>query len=68
MTEWDIGKARPKQETDYLFKLSIYLDTIKAELFNIYLDIKLTGEECPAHVSALGQIKYERRIEIKKLC
>ncbi len=47
-TEWDLGKARPKQETDYLIKLSIYLDTIKAELFNIYLDIKLSGEECTA--------------------
>ena len=47
-TEWDIGKARPKLETDYLIKLSIYLDTIKAELFNIYLDLKLTGEECTA--------------------
>ncbi len=47
-TEWDTGKARPKQDTDFLIKLSIYLDTIKAELFNIYLDLKLNREECTA--------------------
>lgn len=45
-TEWDLGKARPKQNNDHLIKLSIYLDTIKSDLFKIYLDLKLADAEC----------------------
>ncbi len=67
-TEWDTRKARPKQETDYLIKLSIYLDTIKAELFNIYLDIKLTGEECTAQrIKTIFLNKEVRQFSILQL-
>ncbi len=48
--DWCVGKAKPKQENDYLIKLSIYLDSIKAELFNIYMDIKLAKRECSAGI------------------
>lgn len=47
-TEWDMGKARPKQTNDHLLKLSIYLDTIKSDLFKINLDLKIADEECSA--------------------
>jgi integrase/recombinase XerD len=43
--EWDLRKGRPKQTTDHLVKLSLYLDSIKAKLFEIYLDLKLTKGE-----------------------
>ena len=43
--DWDMGKGMPKQSNDDLIKLSLYLDTIKAKLFNIYLDVKLRGED-----------------------
>jgi integrase/recombinase XerD len=48
--DWDMGKGMPKQSNDYLIKLSLYLDAIKAKLFNIDLDLKLKGE----NVSARG--------------
>lgn len=46
--EWEAGKARPKQESDYLTKLAIHLDSIKARLFEIYMELKLSGGECTA--------------------
>lgn len=46
--DWDIGKGTPKQSSDDLIKLSLYLDAIKAKLFNIYLDLKLKGEDVTA--------------------
>lgn len=38
-------KGRPKQVSDHLIKLSLFLDSIKARLFEIYLDLKLTRDE-----------------------
>jgi len=46
--DWDMGKGMPKQDSDDLTKLSLYLDAIKAKLFNIYLDLKLKGEDVSA--------------------
>jgi integrase/recombinase XerD len=43
--EWDLRKGRPKQSSDRLIKLSLYLDSIKARLFEIYLDIRLNQGE-----------------------
>ena len=43
-----MGKGMPKQSSDDLIKLSLYLDAIKAKLFNIYLDLKLKGEDVSA--------------------
>jgi hypothetical protein len=43
--EWDLRKGRPKQTSDHLVKLSLYLDSIKAKLFEIYMDLKLTKVE-----------------------
>ena len=42
--DWDMGKGMPKQDSDDLIKLLLYLDAIKAKLFNIYLDLKLKDE------------------------
>jgi len=39
--DWDLGKGRIKQTRDDLIKLSLYLDSIKAKLHDIYLDLKL---------------------------
>jgi integrase/recombinase XerD len=50
--DWDMGKGMPKQSSDDLIKLTLYLDTIKSKLFSIYLDLKLKGN----HVS-LDDIK-----------
>ena len=44
-SDWDLRKGRPKQNSDHLIKLSLFLDSIKANLFEIYLDLKLTREE-----------------------
>jgi integrase/recombinase XerD len=44
-SDWDLRKGRPKQTSDHLVKLSLFLDSIKANLFEIYLDLKLTREE-----------------------
>ena len=44
-SDWDLRKGRPKQSSDHLIKLSLFLDSIKANLFEIYLDLKLTREE-----------------------
>jgi integrase len=44
----DMGKGMPKQSSDDLIKLSLYLDAIKSKLFTIYLDFKLKGEEVSA--------------------
>jgi hypothetical protein len=46
--DWDMGKGMPKQSNYDLVKLSLYLDGIKAKLFNIYLDLKLKGEDVTA--------------------
>jgi integrase len=46
--DWDMGKGMPKQSNDDLIKLSLYLDAIKAKSFNIYLDLKLKGEDVTA--------------------
>jgi integrase/recombinase XerD len=46
--DWDIGKGMPKQKSDDLIKLSLYLDGIKSKLFNIYLDLKLNDEDVTA--------------------
>ena len=43
--EWDLRKGRPKQTSDHLIKLSLYLDSIKEKLFEIYLDLKFTKDE-----------------------
>jgi len=45
---WDMGKGMPKQNSDDLIKLSLSLDGIRAKLFNIYLDLKLNGEDVTA--------------------
>jgi integrase/recombinase XerD len=42
--DWDMGKGLPRQGSDDLIKLSLYLDAIKAKLFNIYQDLKLRDE------------------------
>jgi integrase/recombinase XerD len=47
-SEWNLRKGRPKQNSDKMIKLSLYLDKIKAELFEIYLDIKLHNGELSA--------------------
>src|SRR5579863_1667367 len=39
--QWDLRKGRPKQKTDYLIKLAIFLDTVKARLLSIFLDLKM---------------------------
>jgi integrase len=44
-SDWDLRKGRPKQINDHLIKLSLFLDSIKARFFEIYLDLKLTREE-----------------------
>lgn len=46
--DWDLRKARPKQKSDHLIKLSVFLETSKAKLFEIYLDIKLNKDELSA--------------------
>lgn len=46
--EWDLRKGRPKQTSDRLVKLSLYLDTVKARLFEIYFDLKLNKGELSA--------------------
>lgn len=42
--DWNQRQGRPKQTSDVLIKLSLYLDTIKARLLNIYLDASLNGQ------------------------
>jgi hypothetical protein len=44
-SDWDLRKGRPKQSSDHLIKLSLFLDSIKANLFEIYLDLRLSREE-----------------------
>ncbi|MBO9200783.1 MULTISPECIES: hypothetical protein [Niastella] len=44
-SDWDMRKGLPKQTTDYLVKLSVFLDSVKVKLFEIYLDLKLSNEE-----------------------
>lgn len=44
-SDWGLRKGRPKQTSDHLIKLSLFLESIKARLFEIYLDLKLTREE-----------------------
>lgn len=44
-SDWNLRKGRPKQNSDHLIKVSLFLDSIKAKLFEIYLDLKLTKEE-----------------------
>ncbi len=39
--DWDAKKGRPKQQSDYLIKFGIYLESIKFKLLSIYLDLKL---------------------------
>ena len=39
--DWDLRKGRPKQTREDLITLSLYLDSIKAKLHNIYLELKL---------------------------
>ena len=46
--DWDLRKGRPKQRSDHLIKLSLFLESIKAKLFEIYLDIKLNNDELSA--------------------
>lgn len=46
--EWDLRKGRPKQRSDHLIKLSLFLESIKAKLFEIYLDLKLNKGELSA--------------------
>jgi integrase/recombinase XerD len=46
--EWDLRKGRPKQTSDHLIKLSLYLDTVEAKLFEIYFDLKLNKGELSA--------------------
>jgi hypothetical protein len=43
--QWDLRKGRPKQKSDYLIKLAIFLDTVKAKLLSIFLDLKLVEVE-----------------------
>ena len=43
-----LRKGRPKQRSDRLIKLSLLLESIKAKLFEIYLDIKLNKDELSA--------------------
>lgn len=46
--DWDLRKGRPKQKSDHLIKLSLYLDAVKAKLFDIYLDLKMNEGELSA--------------------
>lgn len=46
--EWDLRKGRPKQTSDHLIKFSLYLDTVKAKLFEIYFDLILNKNELNA--------------------
>lgn len=46
--EWDLRKGRPKQKSDHLIRLSLYLNTVKAKLFDIYLDLKMHEGELSA--------------------
>lgn len=49
--EWDLRKGRPRLKGDHLIKLSLYLDTVKAKLFEIYFDLKLNkGELSAEHI------------------
>jgi len=52
--DWNTRKGRPKQISDYLIKLGIYLDTVKAKLLNIYLNLKL--EETAIKVEKIRDI------------
>ncbi|HVM88000.1 MAG TPA: hypothetical protein VMT76_07410 [Puia sp.] len=47
-SEWNLRQGRPKQNSDKMIKLSVYIDKMKAELFEIYLDIKLHNGEVSA--------------------
>jgi hypothetical protein len=42
--DWDLGKGMPRQNSDDLIKLSLYLVAIKAKIFTIYMDLKLRDE------------------------
>jgi hypothetical protein len=46
--DWDTRRGRPKQKTEVLIKLALYLDAVKAKLLTIYLDLKLNSEEVSA--------------------
>ena len=46
--EWDFRKGRPKQTTDYLIKLAIWLDAAKAKLLTIWLDLKMSEADLSA--------------------
>lgn len=48
--EWDLRKGKPKKNSDHLVKLSLYLDTVKAKLYEIYFDLKLNKSELSAEI------------------
>lgn len=51
---WDIGYGKPKNNEDYLIKLTLLLDQIKAKLFEIYFDLKKeVGEVSPDNIKAI---------------
>lgn len=52
--DWDAKKGRPKQQSDYLIKLGIFLESIKHKLLNIYLDLRL--ENVPVTVERIKSI------------
>src|SRR5688572_8364815 len=48
--EWNLRKGTPKHNNDKLIKLSLYLDTVKAKMFEIYFDLKLNKTELSAEI------------------
>lgn len=48
--DWNSHKGCPKSTTPELQKLALLLETIKSKLLNIYLDLKLTGNEVSAEI------------------
>lgn len=48
--EWNLRKGTPKHNNNKLIKLSLYLDTVKAKMFEIYFDLKLNKTELSAEI------------------
>lgn len=65
---WDLRKGRPKQTTDELIKLTMYLDMIKTKLSNIYFDLKLSGNGFnSSHIKNIYLGKSGQQISILQL-
>jgi len=59
--DWDTKKGRPKQKSEYLIKLGIYLESIKSKLLSIYLNLKLEG--VPVTVEKIKNVYLGKELE-----